>query len=179
MGAVARRYARALFEVAQKRDQLDLIEQEIHVLDKIFSDHPEFLKFLHHPSVEQETKKEELSVILGEHFSETTLTFLLLLIDRVREGELHAIMEFFDRLANKERGLEDAFVTTSEPLSEKSKEELAEKFGVITTRKVRIHNEIDADILGGVKVQIGDRVYDGSLQGKLNRIKKHMSKTRS
>lgn len=174
MGAVAKRYAKALFEVAKERQQLEMIEQELALLDQLFEEHPDFLKLLHHPLIEEETKKKQIQTIFADKLSQTMISFLNVLIDSDRENELHDIFDSYVRLANRERGLEDAYVRTVKPLTEEESQRLAEQFGQLTGKTIRIHNRVDPSLIGGVLVRIGDRVYDGSIQGKMNRFKKRV-----
>lgn len=174
MGAVAKRYAKALFEVAKERQQLETIEQELALLDQLFEEHPDFLKLLHHPLIEEETKKKQIQTIFADKLSQTMISFLNVLIDSDRENELHDIFDSYVRLANRERGLEDAYVRTVKPLTEEESQRLAEQFGQLTGKTIRIHNRVDPSLIGGVLVRIGDRVYDGSIQGKMNRFKKRV-----
>ncbi|MNJ80760.1 ATP synthase subunit delta [compost metagenome] len=61
---------------------------------------------------------------------------------------------------------------TTYPLNEQEKENIAAEFGALVNKKVRVINEIDSELLGGMKVRIGDTLYDGSLAGKLSRLEK-------
>lgn len=107
------------------------------------------------------------------------LNFMNLLIDRHRENELDAILAYYTRLANQERGMEDALVTTVQPLSEEESESLKQHFGKLTDKKIRIQNVVDPSILGGMIVQIGDRLFDGSVAGKLERFKRRVILSKS
>ncbi len=174
MGAVAKRYAKALFEVAKDKQQLETVEQELALLDQLFAEHPDFLKLLHHPLIDGDTKKKQIETIFADKLSQTMITFLNVLIDRDRENELHDIFDSYVRLANRERGLEDAYVHTVKPLTDAESKRLAEHFGQLTGKTIRIHNRVDPSLIGGVSVKIGDRIYDGSIQGKMNRFKKRV-----
>jgi F-type H+-transporting ATPase subunit delta len=179
MGAVARRYAKALFEVAKERDQLNTIEDEIHHLNRLFEENESFLTFLKHPTIDHRTKKEAFKRIFSGRISETMLTFINILIERDREAELDDITAYYVRMANAERGLEDALVRTALPLSEAEKANISEQFTRLINKTIRVHNVVDPSVLGGLSVQIGDRVYDGSIKGKLNRFKHRMLRSKS
>lgn len=177
--AVAKRYAKALFEVALERDQLDAIEVELQSIHQVLVDHPSFLKLLYHPQIDNKVKKEEFNSIFAGKVSETMITFMNLLIDRNREDALEYISEYYVRLANKERGLEDALVTSLKALTDVEKQGLASHFGQLINKKIRIHNLVDPSILGGVIVKIGDQLFDGSVVGKLNRFKRRVETSKS
>lgn len=176
---VAKRYAKALFQVALERKQLDVIEVELHSIHQLLVDHPSFLKLLYHPQIDNKVKKEEFNIIFSGNISETMVTFMNLLIDRNREDALEYISEYYVQLANKERGLEDAQVTSLQALTDVEKQDLATHFGKLVNKKIRIHNIVDPSILGGVIVKIGDRLFDGSVVGKLNRFKRRVETSKS
>lgn len=173
-GVVAKRYAYALFEVASENKQVDLVEQELQQIKQAIDDNPAFLQFLQHPQIAKETKKKEFQQIFEGQLSETTLNFVQLLIDKNREDAFALIPEFFTEKANEERGLVDAIVTSVQPLTEEQKEGLVQSFKRLLNKEIRIHNELNDSIMGGVVVQIGDRLYDGSVAGKLNRLQQSL-----
>jgi F-type H+-transporting ATPase subunit delta len=179
MSAVAKRYAKALFEVARDQDQLSAMEEELQHVRQIMDTNPELVKFLSHPKVAKEEKVNQLKVIFQDQISTTMIRFLELLIERNREEHLADIVNSYTRFANVERGLEDATVTSIQPLTDEDKQNLAEHFGQLINKKIRIHNEVDPGILGGLIVKIGDRLYDGSVSGKLHRFKRRVETSKS
>jgi F-type H+-transporting ATPase subunit delta len=176
-GVVARRYASALFEVASDSKQIDLIEEELVQVGKVINDNPAFYQFLHHPQISKETKKEEFRLVFEGKLSETSLNFIDLLLDNNRLDALELIPEYFIEQANEARGLVDAIVTSVHKLSDEEKRGLEESFKKLLNKKIRVQNEVDSSIMGGVVVQIGDRLYDGSVQGKLNRFQQNLKQT--
>lgn len=173
-GVVAKRYAYALFEVASERKQVDLVEIELQQIKQAIDENPAFLQFLQHPQIAKEVKKKEFQQVFGMIFSETTMNFMNLLIDKNREDAFALVPQFFTEKANEVRGLVDAIVTSVKPLSDEQKEGLVQSFKKLLNKDIRIHNELDNSIMGGVVVQIGDRLYDGSVAGKLNRLQQSL-----
>jgi F-type H+-transporting ATPase subunit delta len=107
-----------------------------------------------------------------------TLNFLFLLADRGREVYLEEIFAEYKRLSNEEKGIAEAVVTSATPLDEEDKQQLIEIFQQLIGKKLLVKNVVDSDILGGVIVQIGDRLYDGSLRTKLIRFQERLKGTR-
>jgi len=176
-GAVAKRYAKALYEIVSEKELLDQTEQELQLISQTLKDHPSFLQLLHHPRIDKETKKKEFSTIFAGALSETLVNFMSLLIDNHREDQLDNILVSFTAIANKERGLEDAYVTSIQPLTDAEKEEISSRFSQLINKKIRIHNIVNPAILGGIIVKIGDRLFDGSVVGKLQRFKRQTERT--
>lgn len=171
---VAKRYAQALFEVASEKQQIDLVEQELDQVKQLFNDNPAFLQFLQHPQISGGAKKKEVNTIFQGKLSEVTINFLNLLIDKKREEIFPSIPQYFTEKANEARGLVDAVVISVKPLSEEEKQGIADSFKKLLNKEVRVTNQIDNAIMGGVVVQVGDRVYDGSIAGKLNRLQQSL-----
>jgi len=166
-GSVAKRYSRALFEVAKERSLIDTIEADLKAVVEALASSEELSKFLSHPQVTTEAKKDFFKQAFEGKVAAETFNFLLLLIDNERESDLAGIYAAFVALANEERGIADAIVTTAKPLSEEDQKELAEKFGKSIGKTLRVQTVVDPSILGGVVVKIGDRLYDGSIKSKL------------
>lgn len=166
-GAVAKRYARALFDVAKERGLIDKIEAELNGIVSAINENAELSKILMHPHISAEAKKELVKELFHAHVSAETQNFLDILIENGRESDLAGIASAYVKLANDERGIADAIVTTAKSLSEAEQAELAEKFGKLINKQLRIQTVVDPSILGGVVVKIGDRLYDGSIKSKL------------
>lgn len=169
-GIVAKRYAHAFFEVASEKNQVDAVEQELQTIERAIDENPAFLQFLKHPQITNEMKKKEIEAIFKDKISETTLNFTHLLIDKNRVDIIAMVPQFFTEKANELRGLVDAVVTSVRPLSEDEKAGLTQSFKRLLNKEIRIQNKLDDSIKGGVVVQIGDRLYDGSVAGRLNRL---------
>ncbi|MCF6093223.1 F0F1 ATP synthase subunit delta [Microaerobacter geothermalis] len=173
-GAVAKRYARALFEVAEQKGKLEEVEKDLTAMLGVLNEHPDLRKLLAHPGLHAEEKKEQMKLIFSGKWTEETENFIFLLIDRRREQVLEQVVEEYTKLANQGRGIADAIVTTAQPLSKEDENEIAQRFGKVLSKQLRITNVVDKNILGGIVVRIGDRVYDGSIAGKLKRFKQQL-----
>src|SRR5699024_4385742 len=158
------------FEVASEKKQVDTVERELQVLKQAIDENPAFLRFLEHPHITKDMKKKEIETIFKDGISEITLNFFHLLIDKNRVDIMAVVPQFFVDRANELRGLVDAVVTSVKPLSEDEKEGLNQSFKRLLNKEIRIQNQVDESIKGGVVVRIGDRLYDGSVAGRLNRI---------
>ncbi|UFJ40165.1 F0F1 ATP synthase subunit delta [Brevibacillus humidisoli] len=169
-GAVAKRYARALFEVANERGLIDAVEAEVKLAAVTLQTNEEVASVMTHPQIPVEEKKQLVSDLFQAHLSQETLNLLLILIENGRQSQLSDIAKAYVTLANEARGIVDAVVTTAKPLSEPEQAEIAEQFGKVLDRTLRVQTVVNPAILGGVVVQIGDRLYDGSLKTKLERF---------
>ncbi|HZG17134.1 MAG TPA: F0F1 ATP synthase subunit delta [Candidatus Bathyarchaeia archaeon] len=164
---VAKRYARALYEVAKERGLIDQIETEVNSVVEAVNGNADLEKLLMHPHIAADAKKELVKDLFQAHLSEETLNFLYILVENGRESDLATIAYSYIQLANEERGIADAIVTTAKALSTEEQAQIAEQFGKVLNKKLRIQTVVDPSILGGVVVKIGDRLYDGSIKSKL------------
>ncbi|MGM9988844.1 MAG: F0F1 ATP synthase subunit delta [Bacillaceae bacterium] len=171
---VAKRYAVAMFQLAKEKNELDSFEQALQVVKHEMTSNKELSRFLQHPGVPKEKKKEVLREVFA-NFREEVINFLFLLVDRHRQNEIAEIVDDYVELANEERGIADAIVTTVRPLTQEEQGALIEVFAKKVNKKtLRVRNIVNPDILGGVKIRIGNTIFDGSLKGKLDKIQRHI-----
>lgn len=176
-GIVAKRYAVALFKIAKEKHVLEMFEEELRLVQNVFTKNGELHSFLTQPNISKEQKKTFLANVFAS-VSESILNTLYILIDNKRIDILPEIANEYVVLANEERNVADATVYSIRLLSEE-KLNIAEAFAKKTGKDaIRVKNVVDEDLLGGIKVRIGNRIYDGSLQGKLARIQRELMKNR-
>jgi F-type H+-transporting ATPase subunit delta len=99
------------------------------------------------------------------------LNFLKVLSRHGRMDAVRQVLEAAKNQLNKLRGRIDVFVTSAAPINGAQLEQIKAKISALQGREVILHTKIDADLLGGIKVRIGDKVYDSSLSTQLKRMK--------
>lgn len=171
---VAKRYALALFELAKEQNKIDAIEAELLVVKEVMENNPKFLEVLTHPKLSPAQKK----VLVGDAFS-TLLpevqNTLFLLLERNRITITVEMVQHYVELANESRNMAEATAYSVKPLTDDEKAALSSTFSKkVGKQSLRIINVIDPSLLGGVKIRIGNRIYDGSLNGKLERIQREL-----
>lgn len=169
---VAKRYAKALFEVARERGKVAEVERELRAVVEAIGQTPDYAKLLVHPNIDASVKASMLKQAFEGKVSEEVMNTLQLLVQRGRESILNDLAEHFSQIANDALGQAQAKVYTPFPLTAEESERIAAKFGAITGKTIRVENVVDPSLLGGFQVRIGDRLYDGSLSGKLQRLQK-------
>jgi F-type H+-transporting ATPase subunit delta len=177
-GPVAGRYAQALFDIAseekvlpQYKSMVDRIEGELKAVKDILDGNVELQRLLYHPQITAKAKKELLDQLFKGKISEVTGNFLALLVDRRRETYFSDIVEEFVALANAQRGIMEAKVTTAVELNDTEKGELSSIMARLTGKKVQTSYDIDPSIIGGVIVRMGDKIIDGSIKTRLAAMK--------
>ncbi|HLB11660.1 MAG TPA: ATP synthase F1 subunit delta [Dehalococcoidia bacterium] len=175
-GAVAKRYAQALFDVAKEQRLMDQFLVDLADLSQILS-HPALIQVLDNPKIPFQTKRDLVRRLLGER-SPYFLTFVDLAISKERASVAGQIRDAYQRLVNADRGIEVAEVTTAVPLDEDDKQLLARRLSDITGKKVLLELKVNPDILGGLVARIGDRVIDGSVISKLKALRAELAGAR-
>jgi len=171
---VANRYAKALFEVAEERDSIDAIESQLHSVAEGLYEHEDLRRVLMHPQVSSDNKKELVNKLFEKQAGVEVLNLLKLLIDRKREAIIDEVLEAYTHMANKKRGILDVTITTAAALDEQEKKDFAERLGKALDKKLSIHANVDKAIIGGILLRIGDRLFDGSIAGKLAGFKQEI-----
>ncbi|WML46240.1 F0F1 ATP synthase subunit delta [Neobacillus sp. PS3-40] len=174
VSTVAKRYSLALFRIVKDIQLLDKVEEELRVIKEVLFYNADLTAVLKSPKFTNKNKK----VLLKEAFSTVNpfvLNTLMLLIDRHREDQIVEVADGFFELANDERGIAEAKVYSIRPLTDSEKEGLSSTFAEKVGKKsLRIENIVDSNLLGGIKLRIGNRIYDGSLRGKLDRLERKL-----
>ncbi|WP_158736980.1 F0F1 ATP synthase subunit delta [Alteribacillus sp. YIM 98480] len=172
--AAANRYAVALFELSMEKNMLEDIQAELEAVKQVFQDNDKLPALLHHPKVPAD-KKEQL---LRESFagmSEPVTNTLLLLLKKNRIDSVVLVAERFQELADEEQKVGHAVVYTVKPLSETDRKFISENFArKVGKATLHIENRLDPRLVGGIKVQIGDTIFDGSVKGQLNRLEREL-----
>lgn len=176
---LARRYARALFELASEMSVLDQIDRELSEITDLIAKNQELKYFLNHPNIEAEAKRKVLGTVLVSSVSEISRNFVFLLIDRRRENYLGLIQKEFSRLANKARNIVEVKVTSAVTLSAEQEENLKGVLVKNTGKNVQLTLEMSPKLIGGAKLQIGDRVMDGSVSTALAKLGQELRKSSS
>lgn len=171
---IGKRYARAVFEIAQTSDTIDQTGTELEQISNLIHSNPELRSLIENPVIDVDVKKNALKQSLQQQVSTVTLNTLQLMIDRGREKYLPAVVKAYRQLSYEYTGKAIALVYSPYPLSDSEKSTIAAQFGRVTKKTIEIKNEVDPKLLGGLKVQIGDTIYDGSLATKLETMEKHL-----
>lgn len=169
MPLVEKRYAQALLELSL--DGIGDVRQEFEQLVGIYNTDIEFRNFLTDPRVKLDKKQGLIRNIFHERLSTKMLNFLLLLITKQRIGELPGIYEQFVQLADQKANVLDLKIVTAAPLEEAQLGSIKEKFRKkYNASSVKVTEVVDPLIIGGIKVIIGDKVYDGSIRGRIESL---------
>lgn len=176
---VAKRYAKALFEVAETHGMLSDIEDDLRSVVQIIGQTEGLSAVIGHPNIDESAKKKLLKEAFDGKVSSYVLHTILLLIDRGRENLFDEVLEYFVVISNEALGQAEATVYTPQTLLSADEQKLAEQFGKMTGKKLRISSVVNPALIGGLQVRIGDTLYDGSISGKLARLEKSLNQAQA
>ena len=173
--AVSKQYAAALFQLAVEKNVIDDIEDDLRTVRDVFLSVPELKKALLSPAITKEKKKEWLRTAFAS-LSPYVVNTLQLLIDKRRIDLVIPVIDSYIELAFERKGIAPVTVETVRPLKPEEQEALSSVFAKrINKEMLKIDNKINPDLLGGIRIQYKNRIYDGSLQGKLERLRRELA----
>ncbi|MGG1879607.1 F0F1 ATP synthase subunit delta [Paenibacillus cisolokensis] len=172
----AKRYARALFEVAAQQQKGLEVEEELRAIVSAIEGDGDIQKFIATPNIPQSVKVNVLKQALKGKVSQPVLSTLELLLDKGRTELFGELLNSYVKIQGEALGFADAVVYSTYPLNDSEKEQVAAEFGRVANKEIRVNNVVDKGLLGGLKVVIGDKLYDGSLAGKLERLEKSFNR---
>jgi F-type H+-transporting ATPase subunit delta len=177
MAAVASRYARALVEVLlQQQADTDIARQQLHAIVDAVEENVELRRVWESPAVPPEQKRAVLDGIAKQIKALKPIrNFMAVLIDHRRIGMLNDIARQFEVELDKELGFTEVEVSSARPLSPGEKRAVETRVETMTGNKVRARYVTDAQLLGGVVVRAGSTIYDGSVRGRLEKMRQELS----
>ena len=167
----AKRYAQAVFAIASDDDSHDRWLADLRVLESL-TDNTTVQAFLRSAKVGEPQKHEILNQALAE-LNPKVLNLAKLLIRKSRSDIVGQIAEEFESLLNLERGIALSRVTTAVPLTDESRQIVREAIQKITgSSRVNLDERVDSELVGGIVVQIGDHIIDGSVRTRLSGLRR-------
>jgi len=176
MAAVASRYARALVDVVmgQKIDPAAAVQQVNSIVAAI-KESDELRKVWEAPDIPANQKLRLLDAIGAQvGLSRTVRNFFAVLIDHQRIAMVEHIARQFETELDTELGFAEAQITSARQLTDDEKRELELRVAGITGKKVRARYAANPELLGGVMVQVGSTIYDGTVRGQLQKLREQL-----
>lgn len=173
----ARRYAKALLELAKERNEVEPVLEDINFIDNTLKDSRELTLFLRSPVINYDDKQAVLEKLFSDHMQEVTALFLKLLVRKNRINILAQITEAFIDSYNTYAGIIKIKALAAYKLSTQQRTELQQKLEEKTGQKVDLNVEIDKSLMGGMSVRIEDTVIDGTVKNQLQELEEQLLTT--
>jgi F-type H+-transporting ATPase subunit delta len=172
-GTAARRYAEAAFEVAMRDDTLERWRADLDLAASLAGD-PRAVVVLANPAIPFERRAEALDALLGDRVTEHAANLVRLLLKRGRIEDLPRVAAEFRRLDDARQGITHATATSASELTQDEIRQLTARLEQSTGGRIALDVEVDPSLLGGLVVRVGDRMIDGSVRGRLERLRNQL-----
>lgn len=172
----ASRYAKSLIDLSTEQNALEDIKNDMVVLDQVIGDSPELEAILRNPIVPLDKKSGILEGVFGTKVHQVTKAFLKLLVTKGRSALLFGIAKSFISQYNQIKGIVTAEVSSATALTEANKAEIiAIVKKEIGANEVFLKEKVNADLIGGFILKVGDKQFDASISSGLSKLKKEFS----
>ncbi len=171
--STARRYAEAAFEVAMRDGRLAEWRNELEVAAELAGDE-RALEVLANPAIPGERRATALTEMLGDRVSRPVQNLAQLMLRRGRIDDLSRVAAEFRRLDDARQGVTHAAATTATELTPDEVRALTDRLEQSTGGRIALDVQVDPSLLGGLIVRVGDRLIDGSVRGRLERLRNQL-----
>ena len=174
---ISKTYGDALLEIAVEENKLDLFFEEISQLSDIFNNNPEFGKLMNNPRIAVADKLDVLKNVFEGKISKELMGFFSTIISKGRYSQIDEILSYFLSEVKRIKGIGVASVVTPLPLKDDQKKNIEKRLLETTKYKsMEINYSVDETLIGGMRIRIGDRVVDSSIQTKITKMQQDMMK---
>jgi F-type H+-transporting ATPase subunit delta len=167
-----KRYAQALFGLGVQHNQLGQWAEELRFADRVLQDE-EFLAFLQHAEIPLERKISAVDTVLHD-VNDMIKNLIYLLITRGAVDLIHEVQIGYNQMLDEHRGRQQVEVTSAVPLEDQELERITLFAANLVQKEVAVSTHVDEAILGGVIIQIGDQLLDGSTRSRLEELRKQI-----
>ena len=174
MAVAQRMYARALFRAAQEADRLEQVSADLGALARALVEVPELGAFLRNPQIDPAGKAEVLGELTADA-DELVRNFARLVAERGRGGEIAEMSAEYEALLASAQNRLAVELTTAYELSDDEARSIVETIERSSGRKVEATRSVDPSIVGGIVLQVGSHRADGSVRGRLERLRHELA----
>jgi F-type H+-transporting ATPase subunit delta len=170
---VASRYAKSLLSLAQEKGLLEQVREDMHLFAKVCRENRELVAMLKNPIIKQNKKLEVLKAIFSGKVNEMTIAIFDIITRKNRSNVLPSVAVEFKRQYNVVKGIETAIVVTPVAIDETLRKGFIAMISKISGKsQVELEEKVDASLIGGYLLRIGDKQVDDSLKGKLKDLER-------
>lgn len=167
-----KRYAEAIFQLGVEQDLLDQWAGDLALIDQVLQD-DEFRAFLKHAEVSLEQKIRAINTVFQE-VNPLVRNMIALLVTRGLVDLVHDMQVGYGQLLDEYRGRQQVEVTSAVPLEDQERERISSYVSNLIQKEVVVTTQVDESILGGVIIQIGDKLLDGSTRTRLEELRQQL-----
>lgn len=174
---VSKVYGDALYSAVSEAGMNRAHMEEAVELGRILAEHGELTELMNHPNLSKEEKQEVIRTIFEGRVSEEFFALMMIMTEKGRFKELSSVLLYFVKKEKETCRIGTALISSSHELNEEQKLKIKEKL-IHTTdyQEFEMQYQIDPALIGGIKIQVGDRVWDGTVQTRLHNLKRELLK---
>ena len=170
MSVVGDRYAESLFDLAKEENKVTQYLDDIKLVGEVLDSDPQIVQFFNHVLIENDKKIQLLDQSFKGNVDQYVLNFLKLLVQSRRIRYIDDIVKSYINLSNQYLGI----IYTPYELTDQQIQDIEKAISQKENKKVTLKVSIDPSLLGGIKVQIANRIYDGTIKNKVEMLKKEL-----
>ena len=174
MSVIGDRYAESLFDLAKEENKVTQYLDDIKLVGEVLGSDPQIVQFFNHVLIENEKKIQLLDQSFKGNVDQYVLNFLKLLVQSRRIRYIDDIVKSYIKLSNQYLGIEEGMIYTPYELTDQQIQDIEKAISKKENKKVTLKVSIDPSLLGGIKVQIANRIYDGTIKNKVEMLKKEL-----
>jgi len=172
---VAKRYAKALFDLATEKNSLDTVYNDINLVNDSISNNRDLGLLLKTPIVTSDRKEKVMDSLFGGKIIELTHAYIKLIVGKGRESIIPDIATEFIEHYKTTKGITTANVTTAVPLHNETRSAIIKLIEDATKQQIELVDTVNPNMIGGYIIKVGDRQFDTSINRKLEELKREFS----
>lgn len=172
---IARPYAEAIFALAKERDELSKWSDMLTLMVTVFDD-PRIQAAIANPKVTKADIERLILAVCSEQIDANARNFIQLLVENGRLSAVAEIRRLFDLLKSEDEGIVEAQISSAFPLDGQELEKIVSLLSKRYQKNISPTVDVDSDLIGGITVQVGDKVWDASVRGRLQAMAAALTK---
>jgi F-type H+-transporting ATPase subunit delta len=166
-----REYAEALFMIAAEENQADGYVAQLEHVGQLIKENPDYTEFLSSPAIPLGERIAAIDEAFGGKLDDNVVSFLKVLCENGRFGTIAGCIDEFIKLSMALSDRASARVYSAVPLNDEQKKNICEKLGKLTKKTVEAEYVVDKTLIGGIKIEVDGKTFDGSIRHRLEEVK--------
>ncbi len=171
MNDIGKEYGAALFMLASEENAKDEYADALESLKKSFEDSPDYVSFLASPGISLGERLAAIEAAFAEYIPTNVLSFVQLMCEKGRIENFFEAAEEFKALLDASKHISNAKITSAVELTDDEKSKLYEKLKAMSGGEIQAEYFVDSSLMGGLIVELDDKIMDGSLRNRLREVK--------
>ena len=171
---LARRYAKAFFEFSQEMDKVEEVYEDVRLINQIFLSNKELRTIICSPIIRFDKKIAIMDEIFQSRVQSIALQYLSLVLKKGRECDIDLMCHEYEKMYKKSKNIVTLYIQSVEELKREVVDMIKEKIKNYLGKEIDTVEQINPDLIGGVRLQFNDYLLDASIQGYINKLRKEL-----